>query len=191
MQYRNERMGGSSEDAPAKQNSLRWYAVHVPDGAEDITAQKCRKLVDKTLLADCFVPKYEKFFRRQGTWELVTLPLFNEYFFVATRNVGMLSKELAKLSVTASFAAKNERDVAPLSSEVQAWFESVLDAGHILRASEGVIEGGALKVVRGPLRGQEDKVRKINRHKRLAFVGLEEGDNAFLLRVALNVPDKK
>ncbi len=186
-----EQKGGSEGTFPTRPNPLRWYAIHVSEGAEDTTAQKCRKLIDKSLLEDCFVPKCEKYFKRQGSWQLITLPLFGEYFFVATRNVRALSQELAKLSVATSFAGRNGLDVNPLSSEVQTWFESVLDGGYVLRASEGVIEGGALRVVRGPLCGQEGKVRKINRHKRLAYVGLEEGSNAFLLRAALNVPEKK
>ncbi|MEI3229968.1 MAG: hypothetical protein V8S24_01170 [Gordonibacter pamelaeae] len=74
---------------------------------------------------------------------------------------------------------------------VQAWLESALDDAHVLRASEGRIEGGVLRVERGPLRGCEGRVRKIGRHKRMAYLRFDEGgDGDCVLQAALNVPVK-
>ena len=171
-------------------NSPHWYAVHVARGAEDATATKCRKLVGEEILQECFVPKYEKYLRQHGAWHLVTSPMFSEYFFVSTNNVRALSKELAKLSVPTKLVGKMGTSYMPLSNNVQTWLDSAFDDAHVLRASEGVIENGQLKVQRGPLRGREKEVRKINRHKRLAYVGFNDGANV-TLRAALNVPTKQ
>ena len=73
---------------------------------------------------------------------------------------------------------------------MKAWLEAALDSSRILRASEGRIEGGVLTVERGPLRGSERIVRKVDRHKRMAYVGLGDGDSEFLLRAGLSVPSK-
>ena len=74
---------------------------------------------------------------------------------------------------------------------MQAWLESVLDEAHVLRASEGRIEGGVLQVERGPLRGCEGRVRKIDRHKRMAYLRFDEGgEGDCVLQAALNVPVK-
>ena len=60
----------------------------------------------------------------------------------------------------------------------------------MLRASEGFIEDGRLVVERGPLVGQERRIRRIDRHKSLALVGLGRPEEGFLLRAALSVPRK-
>ena len=84
------------------------------------------------------------------------------------------------------------RSFAPLAADAQTWLAGALDGRHVLRASTGVIEDGALKVQRGPLRGREADVRRIDRHKRMAYVGLggRDGSGGFTLRAALNVPQK-
>lgn len=168
----------------------RWYAVHVAQGSEEATARKCRQLVSSDVLEECFVPKYEKYLKRNGSWRLVVDPLFSEYFFVATRDVRALSKELGRLSFPAVLIGGTDEGYAPLSFGVQAWLEGAFDDAHVLRASEGAIEQGVLKVKSGPLRGREGDVRKINRHKRMAYVRFDDGADGFLLRAALNVPAK-
>ena len=60
----------------------------------------------------------------------------------------------------------------------------------MLRASEGAIRAGGLSVARGPLKGSEGRVRRIDRHKSLALVGLGGPGEGFLLRAALSVPRK-
>ena len=86
----------SSREAAA--GVLRWYAAHVPRGREEAFAEKCRRIISAEVLEDCFFPKCEKFMKRQGSWVVEEAPLFSEYFFLATRDVRALAKELATLS---------------------------------------------------------------------------------------------
>lgn len=180
----------SSRDAAA--GALRWYAAHVPQGREEAFAEKCRRIISDEVLQDCFFPKCEKFMKRQGVWTVEEVPLFSEYFFLATRDVRALTKELATLSFPVLLIGRDGRSFAPLAQDAQAWLSAALDSRHVLRASTGVIEDGALRVQQGPLRGREADVRRIDRHKRLAYVGLcdRDGSGGFTLRAALNVPQK-
>lgn len=172
--------------------ALRWYAAHVPQGREEAFADKCRRIISAEVLEDCFFPKCEKFMKRQGSWVVEEAPLFSEYFFLATRDVRALAKELATLSFPVLLIGRDRRTFAPLAADVQTWLAGVLDNRHVLRASTGVIEDGVLRVQRGPLRGHEADVRRIDRHKRVAYVGLcdRDGSGGFTLRAALNVPQK-
>ena len=180
----------SSHDAAA--GALRWYAAHVPQGREEAFAEKCRRIISNEVLEDCFFPKCEKFMKRHGSWVVEEVPLFSEYFFLATRDVRALAKELATLSFPVLLIGGDGRSFAPLAADAQTWLAGALDGRHVLRASTGVIEDGALKVQRGPLRGREADVRRIDRHKRMAYVGLggRDGSGGFTLRAALNVPQK-
>lgn len=182
---------GFFSDAPSREGAVRWYVLHVPEGREDAVASKCRQLLGSDILEDCFVPKYEKYLKREGVWRVVVNPMFSEYVFVATRDVHALSKALARLSFPAPLVGRRGRSYAPLSPFVQEWLESTLDDAHVLRASEGCIENGILQVKQGPLRGCEGRVRKINRHKRMAYLRFDEGDGeSCVLQAALNVPVK-
>ena len=182
---------GFLSEGPSRDGDLRWYAIHVPEGREDAVAGKCRQLLGSDLVEDCFVPKYERYMKREGAWRIVVHPLFSEYVFVSTRDVRALAKALGQLSFPAPLVGRRGRTYAPLSPSVQAWLESVLDEAHVLRASEGRIEGGVLQVERGPLRGCEGRVRKIDRHKRMAYLRFDEGgEGDCVLQAALNVPVK-
>lgn len=176
---------------PSSAGDLRWYAIHVPEGREDSVADKCRQILASDLVEYCFVPKYERYMKREGAWRIVVNPMFSEYIFIATRDVRALAKALRRLSFPVTLVGRRGAVYVPLSPSVQAWLESVLDDAHVLRASEGRIEGGALHVERGPLRGCEGRVRKINRHKRMAYLRFDEGDGGdCVLQAALNVPVK-
>ena len=180
----------SSRSAAA--GALRWYAAHVSQGREETFAERCRRIISSDVLEDCFFPKCEKFMKRHGSWVVEEVPLFSEYFFLATRDVRALAKELATLSFPVLLIGDGGRSFAPLADDVQEWLAGALDGCHVLRASTGVIEDGALRVQRGPLRGREADVRRIDRHKRMAYVGLadRDGSGGFMLRAALNVPQK-
>ena len=51
--------------------------------------------------------------------------------------------------------------------------------------SQGVIEGDEVKVTKGPLKGQEAKIRKIDRHKRLAFLEMHMFGRTKVVKVGL------
>lgn len=116
---------GFLSEGPSRDGDLRWYAIHVPEGREDAVASKCRQLLGSDLVEDCFVPKYERYMKREGAWRIVVHPMFSEYVFVSTRDVRALAKALGQLSFPAPLVGRRGRTYAPLSPSVQAWLESV------------------------------------------------------------------
>ena len=77
----------------------------------------------------------------------------------------------------------------PLAPDAQEWFERCMDEGHVLRSSSAVIVDGVLHVQEGPLVGQEQRVRKVDRHRRRCEVSLG-WDGAFTEQMPLDVPFK-
>ena len=174
---------------PSSDGELRWYAVRVPAGSERAFAEGCRRELGADMLEGCFAPCRERYVRRQGAWRVELAPLFSGHVFAASRDAAALAKGLGQLPFPASIAGGEGHAHVPLAAGVQAWLASALDEAHVLRASEGRIEGGVLTVERGPLQGSERIVRKIDRHRRTAYVELGDG-GGFLLRAALTVPKK-
>ena len=41
---------GFLSKGPSRDGDLRWYAIHVPEGREDVVAGKCRQLLGSYLV---------------------------------------------------------------------------------------------------------------------------------------------
>ena len=167
----------------APRGALRWYPVRVPEGREAAEAARAAKLLSPAAAESAFPAWREKWVKRAGAWQVRVEPLFRGYFLAASRDAAALRGELSRLGLGAGA-------LAPLPDEARAWYAAAMDGRRVVRASEGVIEGGELRVTSGPLVGREASVRKIDRHKRCCEVRLQAGRQSFTERLALNVPTK-
>ncbi len=172
---------------------VRWYAARAGEGREDALARKLRSVLPAEVLEDAFCPRWEMVLKRRGEWFRVVRTMFPGYVMLVSADGGALLRALSGLSFAVPMAGRRGNALSPVDAEVQRWLEGALDEGHVLRASEGVIRAGELTVNSGPLKGSERRVRKIDRHRSMAWVGLGEpaGGGQTLLRVALSVPRKE
>ena len=168
--------------------SLRWYPVRVPEGREAASVERLRKLVSADVLDDVFSVQRERWFKRAGVWSVQTVPLYRGYVFAASRDGVGLGRALEQLGLHDNVRQPGGR-LTPLADDVRAWITSAMDGQRVLRASEGVIEGGVLRVQAGPLVGRESEVAKIDRHRRTCTVRVQ-GKSGAVEHLALNVPLK-
>lgn len=56
--------------------------------------------------------------------------------------------------------------------------------------SEGVIEGDVVTILSGPLMGRTSTIRKIDRHKRMAWVEVEMFGRTMLVKMGLEIKRK-
>lgn len=171
--------------------SLRWYLVHVPEGMERSTADKVKRLVPRELLEDAFVVSKERWVKRAGAWSVEVRGLYPEYFFVATRDVAALDKALSKLSFHVRVAGSEEQAYQPMAEEAQAWLQASMDADHVVRSSMAEIVGGELRVLAGPLVGQESRVVRYDRRKRYALVDVGRSCGGSVEALPLDIPVKR
>ena len=167
----------------------RWYAVHAP-GREESTCSKVKKVVPPELLEDAFVMRKERVRKRHGKWVTYTVPMYQDYFFVVTRDVNALDKELAKLSFPVHVCKGENRFYAPMAEEAQAWYEQMMDDSHTIRTSTAVIVDGVLHIQNGPMMGQEDRIKNIKRNRCVCTVTVTEGERFFSECVPFVVPFK-
>ena len=93
------------------------------------------------------------------------------------------------IGLTKILGAGNE--VVPLNLEEVDFLKQLGCEEQVVEVSEGVIEGGTWFVTRGPLQGLEGCIRKIDRHKRVAYLGIEMMGRLVETQVGLEIVEKK
>ena len=75
----------------------------------------------------------------------------------------------------------------PINKEEEEILQQLMDENDLILASVGNIIDGKLIVDEGPLKGLEDRVRKINRHDRWGEVEIELFEECKTMRVGLQI----
>ncbi len=169
---------------------LRWYVLRVPEGRERATCERLLRVLPRAVLADAFALRKERWFKRGGVWRLDTVPAYRGTALAQTSDVRALAKALAGLTFPAELAGAFGASYMPLSDEAAAWLVGAAGPEHVLRNSVAVIEGGVLRVERGPLVGQEARVSRVDRHRRRCLVRVTDADGGFTECMPLDVPRK-
>jgi transcriptional antiterminator NusG len=85
----------------------------------------------------------------------------------------------------------NESFLALTDDEV-AWLNAFTNVEtHVVEMSEGVIEGDRVLVTKGPLRGHEGLIAKVDRHKRLAELEIRMFGRDKRVRIGLEIVERK
>lgn len=173
-----------------------WYVVQVIGGQEDVAIRKICKQVSKETFLSCFVPKREVRKRYSGVWKTRTEVLFPGYVFVDTKTPDLFRVELEKVTAMTKLLSgeteAGEKKFTPLSDEEKTLISAFIgDENHVMKMSEGIIEGDQIRVLKGPLQGYEALVAKVDRHKRLAYINLNILGRTKTVKVGLEIVQKR
>ena len=157
------------------------------DKAEELVVQ-----LNRTFPAErgrIFIPAKEVWMR--GWREIATKTLFPGYIFVHTDmnrqelhefirdNRGVVRTYVRELGIARDLMAgddpyrKNGIEFNDLNEDETEYLDHMLDDDDIIRMSVGHIENGWAVVEKGPLKGWEDRIFRVNRHDRVAFLTVE------------------
>lgn len=167
-----------------------WYVVQVRRGSEDFTAERCRALIPDSILIQCFVPKYKHMKRYHGKWHYETDVLFPGYVFMVTDRVADLFTKLKEVPDFTSLLGNDGEAVYPIYKEEVLFLLRYDPEHHNLDMSEGYIIGDAITITSGPLMGHEGLIKKIDRHKRLAFLEVDIMGQVTTVKVGLEIISK-
>lgn len=123
-------------------------------------------------LTDVFILTYEKMRRYNGSWHIEKKILFPERVFLESKDEKTLENELSQCQ----YFMEGKTSLIPIRSQDEALLRNLCGKEKLLKMSRGVIQRGTTKITEGPLKGNENRICKIDRHKRLArleFVGRE------------------
>lgn len=144
------------------------YVVQVRSGTEERTRRLLlRALAD--VIEDCFTPEYETLRADKGQWRPVRARLLPGYIFIQSKHPDIVAAKLASVPAFTRLLGSNGEHFMPLAPDEVAWLNAFTNMEtHVVEMSTGIIEGDQVLVTRGPLKGHELEIRKIDRHKREA-----------------------
>lgn len=169
----------------------RLYVIHVTGRQEEHVKALVLKLLSD-VARDCYTPAYECARKIGGTWCRVTKMLFPGYVFVETSDPAGLRDRLSEIPAFARLLGASKESFLALTDDEVAWLNAFTNAEtHVVEMSEGVIEGDRVLVTKGPLRGHEGLIRKVNRHKRLAELEIHMFGRDKRVRIGLEIVRKR
>ncbi|MCD7867641.1 MAG: hypothetical protein LUG62_05515 [Clostridiales bacterium] len=121
-----------------------------------------------------------------GAWHSLTVILFPDYLFL---DCGKDRAEELK---------EKQLPLFPMPEEVSKLLWELCGKQHHIPMSRGVIRDGVTKVTEGPLMGHEERIVRIDRHKRLAWLKVSESaprdfrkESTSLLIAGLEITEKE
>ncbi len=166
-----------------------WYVMQVRSGTEHKTLAKLKSLIDSEILEQGFIPLYEQKKRYQGKWHVEEKILFPGYVFLVTEQIEELIQELSRV-VGSSRILKTGDEIVPLTDEEVALLLRMGNKDQKVEMSIGVIENDKVRITSGPLVGMEGAIKKINRHKRIAWLSIEMFGSITDCQVGLEIIEK-
>lgn len=167
-----------------------WYVMQVLTGTEEEIIKQCRERLPGTLLEECFTPYYEEQKHIRQEWVTRNKVLFPGYVFVVTNDIIQLYGHLRDIEGLTK-VLKTGDEIVSLSEDEIAFIREFCGDKNIVTMSVGKIEDSKLTILSGPLQGKEQYIKKIDRHKRIAFLEYPIFGKEQKFRAGLEIPIKR
>lgn len=169
---------------------MYWYVLYVKTGRE----RKVEKFLKKRLNIESFVPLIELAFKKMGVVRKEYKPLFPGYIFIESEMLcceflTTITPVIYDLQDIIKILRYSDEEFAIRESEKQILM-SLCNNSRYIESSSGIKVGNEIHIINGPLKGFESVVRKINRHKRQAWIEIEFMGEKRLICVSLEVVEK-
>ena len=166
-----------------------WYVVQVTVGREEKIVHQIESNIPQELLIRCFVPKYKFMKRYYGSWHIEEKITFPGYIFIKSDRIEDFFTKLKMTQAFTKMLGLNRGEIFPIYDE-DVMFLLKYDENDSLDISKGYILGGKTIITSGPLVGHEGIIRRIDRHKRLAFLEVELLGQITTVKVGLEIISK-
>ena len=179
-----------------------WYVIQVSTGSEQ---RMCRAIEracaehddaaesddSRVGLKECFSPRFASRKKRKGQWYDVERALLPGYVIADVRNPMMLAHALHSVNAFCRVLSSDETYV-PFDSYEQEWIEAYTSKGErVVPMSFGHRENDSVKIVNGPLRGQEARITRIDRSNCMAHLEFHVGPIRIKTTVGLGILPKQ
>ena len=166
-----------------------WYVMQVRTGTEENIRTQCVRKISSEILERCFIPYYEENKHMRGEWTIQKKVLFPGYVFVVTDDMEKLYESL-KSVIGLTRLIGTGREIVPISEEERQFLLDFGGEEQVVSMSEGIIENSVTKILSGPLKGKEGLIRKIDRHKRKAWLEVEMFGRKQEIQVGVEIVSK-
>ena len=166
-----------------------WYVVQTVSGREETMLQLCENIIESGLIKQSRIVKSEKKIKKKGTWETSRLNLFPGYIFVETESVSNLYEEF-KLVPGMTKLLGVGKEIVRLTQEEEEFLFGLLDEAFTVRMSEGILDGDKVHILKGPLKGYEGYIKKIDRRNRKAILEVDFFNRKTVMTIGLEIIQK-
>lgn len=166
-----------------------WYVIWTATGREEELKTEIISNISKELFLKCWIPCRMERRKKSGKWIDVKRVLFPGYLFIETDNIEAIYFELRKL-LCFSKILKTGDCYTPVSTGEEQLIRRLTGEGDVVPVSFGIIENDKVVIHTGPLKGMEGYIKKIDRHKRKAYLKIEMFNRMVETCVGLEIVDK-
>ncbi|MGN1054036.1 MAG: antiterminator LoaP [Erysipelotrichaceae bacterium] len=168
-----------------------YYVIQVTSGGEYRTLKIIKEIINNELITSAYIPKMKKYKKYRGDWHTVEEILFPGYIFIETDNIRELYYDLQRVPKLTKILGIDGDVIYPLSDSEVYFIKSFCDNDeHTVDISTGFIEGDKVIITDGPLLGKEAHIRKIDRHKRIAYLDIDFFNQTISTKVGLEIIKK-
>lgn len=151
-----------------------WYVLQTMTGDEEELVHMIRRLLPSRCYTDCFVPYYERVWRKQQKSYVHVERLFPGYVFILTDTPDDVFMELKRVPAMSKLLADGNFNFLSLEAEEEEFFCRMLGETHIVRLSYVETNGkGKVYRVSGPLEEYLTQVVRYQFKKRYAIIRLK------------------
>lgn len=178
------------EEDLVPRDHTRTYVLQTMAGRE----RKLKEAVERGVsgVGECYIPEREVAEKRDGRWVRAVKRLLPGYVFVRTDDPDTLAAGLRGLPGFSRLLGVSGERFLPLTPGEEAWLGALANPEtHVVELSQGVIEGDRVRVSAGPLMGLESAIRKVDRHKRTAWIEVSLMGRTKLVKVGLEIVRKQ
>lgn len=134
-----------------------------------------RKYLSRAAASDVFMLTYDRMRRYEGTWHMEKKLLFPSYVFLESENERLLTEEFREFQ--SQLFSKKIGGLVRINSNAEKSLKYLYGDEYHMEMSRGVIREGSAQILSGPLRGMEQRICRIDRHRRLAKLSLGANRN--------------
>lgn len=138
-----------------------------------------------------FVPTYDCMKKYQGSWHMEQKPIFADCLVIDCKDKKELQDTLTGQQWPQVLAEDIISGAKALQPEQEAFLKGLMQPDtKRITMSTGYIKDGITYVTEGPLLGREKFIRKIDRHKRLAWLMIPAGNSLWKMSAGLEIVSK-
>jgi len=160
-----------------------WYLLRCPEGSETEYTEVCLKLANSERLEEIVCFQYQRMMRYGGEWHLEKRLALPGYIFLFGADAARPER-----NPQGDMGMKQDVSLTPCEAP---YLKDLCENGNLIGISTGVIRKGTAVVTSGPLKGREQLIRKINRHKRTAEIEIPFAGDKKQVTVGLEIYGKE
>ena len=145
-----------------------WYVIQTMTREEHHFIEMCKlQIPDMESMGELFVTTIVMQKHYGGEWHMVKENMFPGYVFIDTGRIDCFYKRLNDLTCFSKLLKTGE-DIVPVTDEEKQFLCSMMDDDYCVGYSQGFLIGSEVVITEGALKNQKGRIRRVNRHRRIA-----------------------